>query len=815
MKRLKPLLILAALAFLGCLPALIAGKIVWGFDSISGIRHMFTLTAQLKPGQVFLTQMAGGYPYGLDNAVGPNPLIKWWAAVGYDRLFWLFLWAHLFIAGWGVLRWLEGLGVRANIALAAAICWMFSAQMTGHLIVEGHPSFFATAWLGHYFRQAQDLTLKPNLKHTAALAFVFCCGLWDAHPPLLMMFGFAALTHALLRAWLLDALRPVVLLWLGLCGVFCFLACLPILLGILRLAQEGPRQGGLGLMGGIGGLPIESLLTFIVPGLFGRDMWGAGYLGRAFGSFNMVFVGAMWPLLACFQRGVRNRGRLALSLCVLLFLMLALGLPSAVLGVIQQAGFPLSLLRLPVRWVTPFTLCLLGLGALVLEEKLTSGKPLPESPWPMRVLGWTMGLGLALGMAMIMLPTELLKDGAAFLIRDLARLSNLAAAQTDDWRLGGMLITGESLAIGGLGIWSWTSLKNGKTQAALTGAVVAVFLPSFLDLASTHHSRVDIPVYAQVSKQDRILSLITHQAVEGKYFIMNEVFSQPAVASLLGQGYRPLQVSMPLPHAGWQGLLSGDPKSVSENGMKLNNRLLQLMNVKWIVTRANKPEFCPNQPRSIWEPGMEQRNHALTLVGDGPPKGLVQDFLCFPDSQALVDAGWESVREPESSQGFIWWRQTRPLSGAWFVEQAHVEADPYGALLKDPNSLLTDLPVSETPPAPPKGRPQVSASALIPVTWEAQADGYTVQVNQPRPGYAVLTVPFWKNLKAVDENGKEVSTFRVAGVFLGLSLGAGEHTVRISYDFQLRGLLIFAGYGWAMLLGILLWGLVRRKPVGP
>ncbi len=817
-----PLAVVALAAVAMMLPNLLGGRAITGFDAEGGIRAMFKLTAGLGPSQVLLPHLMAGYPYALDNAVSPSPLLWWWARVGYDQGFAPVVMLHLFVTGWGALRWLGALGVGRTVATPAALCWMFSTQMTGHLVIDGFSAFFAQALLPHLFCQALGVVRRPGWHSALGLAAWVAVALIDAHPAIVTATILGACLCALAVAFAEDILRPRQFLWLAAAGLMAIPLCLPVFVGLVVLAQQGPRQGGVGPLATLGGLPVESLLTLWLPGVFGRDVLSGGHLGRGFSSMNTLFVGALWPVLLFSQkRGFLKGTALGLSLVAVLFAFMAIGAPSPVAVVMQQSAFPLSLLRLPVRWAGPVVFLMLTLGAMVLQAHLAQGAAGLRLPrWVLWFFAATVAVGAGLGLTIYTLPAPVLLRAALWLKRNPHRLSGLEHLSAYDWELTGLWLMGETLVMGGLALLTLWLMGRGRWPAALWLSAAAVLLAAVPDLwLTTGYKLPALPVPRTVQHQDRLLSLVTHTPIGGKYLTLYEVLSQGAVGKLLEQGYSPIQASMPLPHGGWQGLLSGSRKDTVETGVRLSPTLLRLLAVKWVVTRDTPHSRCSGR--------LSDRERTFAIVrgdkaalkpGGARPKGLAWDFLCL-ETDLLRTYGWEPVAA--RTPGFRWWRNTRVLSGAYFVTQWQETADPYGDLLRAPLQLLASPPVQKRllrQPAPAPAGQITRSDPTVLVRWGIQPpDRFIAHLKTPRPGLLVLTVPYYKQYRAHAANGRELKITPVGDALIGIRLPRGEHQLTLTFHYPLWVLRGYALAAWVLAMGLLWWFRIRPEanPPGP
>lgn len=727
---------------------MIHGQAMHSLDGYWGWKAVHSVMESLESGQVLTTRMGGGYPVALEVAMSRYyPPTNWWMQVGYDEGFGLFVALHLFIAGLGVWRWLKLLGAREGIALAAAVAWMWSPLMTGRLVLDTHLGLVAAAWMPFAFVAAHRCVLEGRAIHALSLGGVIALMLLGGHPPNAIMFGFSACGYALVFAWMQGVLSLRLAGGLAVSGLTAMALCVAPLHNLKTLAEEGPRTLRMGLDPATQGLPAESLLTIFVPGIFGRDYQGPGYLGRFFGSLNTLYVGAVWPLaLMLRKRETRPAQEWALMLAGLGCALLAVGLPSPLMVLVQKAGFPLSLLRLPVRWVFPVMLMGLSLAALALERGWEADWQLPK--WGRNLLVVLFGVGVAAGVFLLVLPEEIIHSITQWLMTDPARFAALDQVPLPVWRQTGVGLLLETIFFAGgtFGVLALLFKRRLFHALALSLALSAAAAAPDL-LLSFHPREAPIPVPAAVGKDERILPLVTRwEEGAGTQMADLDTFTIDAAGHLWLQGYTVAMVHGGVPPVGWQSLLQGQRIDVNDTGWDVKKSLLDFLQVRWVVTRAAVPPECEEGQRSL-------RQQAFKAMDMPPPQGLTEAFMCLKQ-RSLQRFGF--VEEPTANKDFRWWKNT-------FDQQPSVLLKP------QPGGFLVSL----------------KASGLR--------------------NFSVLPVPYWRHWIVRNSQGQLQSTFKSPDGLLGVNTVSGQINVSYAYpDEVLQKLMKGAWLLWAVLYGLLL-----------
>ena len=769
------------------LPALVAGQPMHSLDGHWGWRAMRFALENRPEGAVWTPQMGGAWPVALELALSPYyPLADLWLAAGYDRFFGLFVAAHLWLAGWGVFRWLRLFGVRDDLSLAAAAAFMLSPLLTGRLVLDTHLGLVAAAWMPHVFVSAHRWVSEKQLRFVFGLAAALSLMLLGGHPPNAVMFGFAAVAYGLVLAWLSGAFSLKTLGGFALAGLMTLGLCVAPLLDLKTLAAEGPRALRMGLDPASQGLPVEALLTLVLPGVWGRDYQGVGYLGRFFGSLNTLYIGVLWPVAALLRPACRQRpAELALLLTALGCGLMAVGLPSPLIVLMQKAGFPLSTLRLPVRWMFPVMLALLTFGALAVQQVWNRPVTLPR--WLGRSVALVFAVGLLVAGFLLAAPQAVLKTALDWAMTDPARFAALDAAPLAAWRQTGLWLMGETLLFAALTALVLLCLKRGKTAVALGLSLLLSGVAAAPDLALSFRPReAPLPVPKQVKTTDRILPLVSrfnspHDTAMGAL----DWFTLDTLGQLLMQRYTVAPIHGGVPHVGWQSLLLGTHQRVNDTTWDVKKPWLDFLMVRWVLTRDTPHPFCsrPHAPRY----------RAQTAMNMPPPRGLTRAFLCV-DKSAIEAAGFEETPTPDERGGYRWWRNTTPGVGALWVGRFRPSADPLSDALKDPAGWL----------AHPTATPQdVKALKRFFVKGEAEAteaslrlhfrsaDKATPAVSFSRstaPGFLVLPLPYWRQWRVSTQGEKGLTplkTFRAAGGLLGVVVP--NNLGRINLDFHYGG----------------------------
>lgn len=258
----------------------LAGEVPWW---ASGAGNGFPLLAEGEGGFLYPPTM-------LLFALLPDGLALNWSVLGH----------HVFAAMgfWALAR---ASGLRGFPPVIAGLVWGFSGFLVSHALYLGMQN--GLAWVGWLAFAA--LTRR----HWLTAVGVGMLGL-AGHPQAAAFAGLLVFGHAMLHLegtergrWLLAALVGVVI-------------AAGQLLATLELSRHSLREGGVGgFFAGIGAMPLQELVGFVLPRAFGFDRpadvvetyyhRGGGYWGAGVNSWEMcVYVGI--PVVVLAVAGMRR-----------------------------------------------------------------------------------------------------------------------------------------------------------------------------------------------------------------------------------------------------------------------------------------------------------------------------------------------------------------------------------------------------------------------------------------------------------------------------------------------------------------------------
>lgn len=180
----------------------------------------------------------------------------------------------------------------------------------------------------------------------------------------------------------------------------------------------------------------------------------------------------------------------------------------------------------------------------------------------------------------------------------------------------------------------------------------------------------------------------------------------------------------------------GPGKPVNEGGPNISSRLLDLLNVKYLISKTHLP-LPADRFRIVYNREVK----------------IYRNLRCMP--RAFLVYQWEVI--PEESQVL-----SRMLSGQFdFRNHAILEEQPAAVDPDDPQLLLS--------------------TDSSPEVLRYTADEVMIRVSPIKDGVLVLTDSFFRGWRA-EVDGREAKVLRADYLFRGIYLEPGEHVVRFRYS---------------------------------
>jgi hypothetical protein len=478
-------------------------------------------------------------------------------------------------------------------------------------------------------------------------------------------------------------------------------------------------------------LPPANLLTLVFPYFF-REPFGGAYWSPWFRWNTTLYVGVTPLLLAAAALAARRSRHVAFfALLALAGVILAMGanLPVNVYEMLRQLPV-LSSTRVPSRYLlfAAFGLAVLagfGLDAVTRREGRRAG--LGASLIGTAAIG-----GVLLAWVLVPANRELVEAG---FVRPYASQPG-----------SGMTWAGTRLADHFGALLASLDPGNGWTQRGLVGLGVAVVL--IVGCAAAPRlgpwgawalvalAAVDLVLFARDFHPRLPMAAVTAQGPAFQFLAANNdrlrrVATQPDVWETVPNRLVPLRI----PEAnGYSSLLPDRPRAYMAAAMRLDNRLLELMGVRYVVARR-----------------------------DNVPAPMRPERPVFEDPEVAV------------------FERPRTMPRAFVVGAARHVLDGRSALftLQRPDFDLTGEAVVEDPTAAIGLSRVGSVGRAEIVAYEAEQ--VVVRASLAEPGLLVLTDTYYPGWRAY-LNGREVPVHQTDYVFRGVRLPPGEHTVRFLFQ---------------------------------
>lgn len=773
-----PIVVILAWATVLFWPVLFGDRaLFWHDASIQNIPLRLSLRQAVSQGSlpVWSWTFGGGYPVGCDVQSGlfyPLQAFDLTGLVTPERSFAVSAWLHFLLAGVGMWVFLGGCGIGIAGRLAAALGYMGSGFLAGH-VMHVHLVWQA-AWLPWLLVALGWLWRKPSLAR-AAVAGVPLGMMLLAGQPQIAFYGACAWGAWTLLAPLPDGVgRGRAVAWSAAAAAFgLLLGAGPYLPALDLYAASSRAELGAG-HGGVFEMALDPPYWLLVlhPFIYGsyadNDYFGGAHHYEVCGYLAApVLVLGLVGLISARAENRRLAAALAVLAVVALFMAAARQNP---LYYLFGRWPPLGSFRAHARWVLLWCMswsALAGIGA----DSLCS------APRRKIIALGTLVLAVWVGVPIFARAARPLAVGILAARKASEESAERKAAQKYEamlkclsWRdpyWAGLGLTGAALLAAGTAGLSGVAVGLCLATAAVEGAIYA---HSYLPAVPVAYYR-EPPQTARVIMSDPGLLYVDPACREHQrppptyrgwsrdgtaYYVAEREAMRPNRSALWGvAGAR---CEMPLAPASQVRTMSelvpallADPRT-----RPAGYRLLASLGVKWVIVP-------PDRAPAGSSPVATTMYSALYRVPDAqPPIRVCTGPIVSVGSEALGPAEVESL--PSAKSALVTGRVKLP-PGDGQIKQAVAGAD--GSL-----SLVADI---------------------------------------SRPSVVLLGVPLFPAHKATID-GRPATLVRVNGYCAGLILPAGRHRVMLTYDttrFR-QGALLYVS-AWAILFVALARLVCRRR----
>lgn len=658
---------------------------------------------------------------------------------------------HTALTGLGAFRLARRYGLGEWPAFAAGALWMSSGP---YLSTASHHHFAGASWMPWVLVGLESVLRTPSPRAAARLGLVAATQLLAGSGDMSLMTAMAACLRVATHLASTRATPALVLRVArngGLAAALAFgVASAQWIPTLLQVRGSGRSEMGSEARVYWSLSPLAAL-DLVVPRLIAEAPLSLSARAALFDArepfLSCLYLGAAgFPLVVL---GTVSRGapRLWLVLGVALFFALALGRANPAYAVLASLP-PFSLLRYPVKYVLPFTLCWSLLAGLGLQEWLA---PNARTSSLLAALGTALVLAAASGGACLMHvqggPAVVALLGGLIADAPEARASFAAQALSAFAATCGLGIAVSGLVLlrlCSLGALRWTALLAGLlavADAARVGAAVNVTAPAALlrhvppVVARLRDAREELRVFAFSGGREGMISQLARGPAgwdaEARWSLGLLELLQPPTGARYG-----VFGSYDDDFTGLAPAAAGELRTLLARfkDTPLGRRLLRLGNVGYVVA----------------------------LSGSG-----------FDDLPAASPPMASVFREPIRLLAV-----PRPLPRFYAVDESRVATEPASyAALADPG-FEPEREIILAPPAlEASGVPSFKGSVRL---LERRMDRVRLEAELSSPGFAVLVEAFEEGWKAwVDDRPAPV--FRANVLFRAVPVAAGRHRIELAY----------------------------------
>lgn len=291
---------------------------------------------------------------------------------------------HLFLAGWGMWRWMRALDLPESAALLSAVAYTFAPKLIAHTGAGHLDLLYALAWFPWLMQSVVAVKQTASLRRVAQIA-VFAALLFLADVRLSLFALSLAAVYGLLqvrRPTQILAFVPALLLF----AIFTLSATIPLLLWQPYLNRADITQVDAGLYS----LEVGNLIGLLLPPHGGN-------------AETMVYLSLPVLVLALIAVISSPRRHLFWIVMITLALLYALGLNAPLWPLLTQIAPGLLWFRVPSRawFVVTLAACVLaGYGLQIVVnavERLRQGEALARLPLRRLALAGWIGASLFCG----------------------------------------------------------------------------------------------------------------------------------------------------------------------------------------------------------------------------------------------------------------------------------------------------------------------------------------------------------------------------------------------------------------------------------
>jgi hypothetical protein len=723
--------------------------------------------------------LSGGMPLAANpNNLLLHPISLLFLALPVMLAFHASILLQYVLAGWGMLLWARGEGLREEAGLAGAVTYALCGAMASCGSLQNLLSSWAWVPLALYAAQRH----RQGGRRGALLGFSGAVGVQVlAGDPLAA--GTALLLALVDARWGAGAEAKRFGRAAGRLAAGFLLGCGMALVQVIparEMVMESSRSSGIPFAdAALWSIPPIRLLETIVPSLYGdptmlrvTSYWGGLVFEKGYPFLLSIYVGAVPVLLGLCALGAKGRLAKALGALTGCFLLASLG-PRGILYTALYHGVPLlASLRYPSRFLLPASLCLSLLAALGLA-RLREEVPLK-------------GLGPG---------TRLLLGGAGLLAVGTAALGLLPAWR--DGLVGGGLGIAAPLGAADLGVITgkiqMDLLRCTLLSAGAAAAILAVrrmkmgpALASLLALLA-----IGVDLVSANSHVNPVVPPAFYEATPPVLRIVEDadpaqrVYSEPRPAGF---------AVMALSDSAWWGYYWDE--ITGRVATSLPHRIRMAFDKSTDLLSPRRVNELADQMRDL----DAQSIRRLAEVAD---VGTLASYRELNDP-ALIPAG-QVTRQTNVPLRF--YRTRDPLPRVFVVGRARPErGEALEALTRDDFDPRQEAYVEGMPAA--RGDRGVAGGARVVLD---APERLVVDVSAARPGWLIVTDNFYPGWMA-ERDGKSLPIRRGNFLFRAVEVPAGESRVVLRYrprSFLLGAvgslIALGAGLGWV-------WAPPRKIP---